>query len=167
MENFKQKLRDVSCFILDVDGVLTDGSLVLHPDGEQLRTMYIRDGYAMQLAIRKGYKVVVISGGKSEAVLKRLNGLGIKDVHLAIEDKEDTIKKVIKKFGLKKESILYMGDDIPDLVAMKHCGIATCPADAAPEIKAASIYISDKSGGHGCVRDVIEQTMRLQGKWAE
>jgi 3-deoxy-D-manno-octulosonate 8-phosphate phosphatase (KDO 8-P phosphatase) len=165
MENFKQMLRNVSCFVLDVDGVLTDGMLLLLPDGEQLRKMYIRDGYAMQLAIKKGYHVVIISGGKSEAVRKRLEFLGVKNVYLGAEDKESVIQSVIKNHGLAKENILYMGDDIPDLPALKHCGVAVCPADAAPEIKSSCIYVSDKPGGHGCVRDVIEQTMRLQNKW--
>lgn len=165
MENFKQKLRKISCFVFDVDGVLTDGSLILLQTGEQARTMNIRDGYALQLAVKKGYRIVIISGGKAEAVKTRLNGLGIEDVFLGIEDKISTLKQVISKYTLAVENILYMGDDVPDVAAMKLCGIASCPADAATEIKEISIYVSDKKGGEGCVRDVIEQTMRLQKKW--
>ena len=167
MENFKQKLHNISCFVLDVDGVLTDGSLLLLPSGEQVRTMNIRDGYALHLAVRKGYRVIVISGGKSEAVKTRLLGLGIEDVFLGIEDKVGKLKEVMNAYTLTGKNILYMGDDLPDLNAMKICGIAACPADAAPEIKQISIYISDKKGGEGAVRDVIEQTMRLQDKWGE
>jgi 3-deoxy-D-manno-octulosonate 8-phosphate phosphatase (KDO 8-P phosphatase) len=165
MENFKQKLRNISCFVFDVDGVLTDGSLILLPDGEQVRTMNIRDGYALQLAVKKGYTIVVISGGKSEAVKTRLAGLGVHDVLLGVEEKTSSLKTLIEKYKLVKENVLYMGDDVPDIEAMRFCGVAACPADAAPEIKAISIYVSDKSGGGGCVRDVIEQTMRLHGKW--
>ncbi|MCX6275924.1 MAG: HAD-IIIA family hydrolase [Bacteroidetes bacterium] len=165
MENFKQKLHNISCFVFDVDGVLTDGSLILLQTGEQARTMNIRDGYALQLAVKKGYRIVIISGGKSEAVKTRLNGLGIEDVFLGIEDKISTLKNVISKNNLVTENILYMGDDLPDIAPMKLCGIASCPADAATEIKEISIYVSDKKGGEGCVRDVIEQTMRLHGKW--
>lgn len=165
MENFKHKLRNITCFVFDVDGVLTDGSLILLQTGEQARTMNIRDGYALQLAVKKGYRIVIISGGKSEAVKTRLNALGIEDVFLGIEDKIITLKQVILKNNLKAENILYMGDDIPDIESMKLCGIASCPADAAPEVKEISIYVSDKKGGEGCVRDVIEQTMRLHGKW--
>lgn len=165
MENFKHKLRNITCFVFDVDGVLTDGSLILLQTGEQARTMNIRDGYALQLAAKKGYRIVVISGGKSEAVKTRLNALGIEDVFLGIEDKIITLKQAILKNNLKAENILYMGDDIPDIESMKICGIASCPADAAPEVKEISIYVSDKKGGEGCVRDVIEQTMRVQKKW--
>lgn len=167
MENFKQKLRNISCFVFDVDGVLTDGSLILLPDGEQVRTMNIRDGYAIQLAVKKGYRVVVISGGKSEAVKQRLNGLGVKEVFIGADQKIGILKEVMTKYNLLPENVLYMGDDIPDLEAMKYCGIASCPEDAAPEIKALSIYVSDKKGGWGCVRDIIEQTMRLHEKWNE
>ncbi len=165
MENFKQKLGNISCFVFDVDGVLTDGSLILFPTGEQVRTMNIRDGYALQLAVKKGYRVAIISGGKSESVKARLNGLGIKEVHLGVNDKVDKLKEIMGVYNLKTENILYMGDDVPDFAAMKMCGIASCPADAATEIKSISIYVSDKRGGEGCVRDVIEQVMRVQGKW--
>lgn len=165
MENFKSKLTKVKAFIFDVDGVLTDGSVMLMQDGEQVRTMNIKDGYALQLAIKKGYKIAIISGGKSEMVRKRLNGLGIFDVYLACSSKIETYKEFIEIYNLNSEEILYMGDDIPDYEVMKHIGVPTCPKDSATEIKEICLYVSDKKGGKGCVRDVIEQVMRVQGKW--
>lgn len=163
--NFKQKLQSVNCFILDVDGVLTDGSLTLLPSGEQVRKMNIRDGYALQAAVKAGYKIAVISGGKSESVKDRLNGLGVRDIYLGVNDKLVKFEELVSMYDLKAENILYMGDDLPDFEVMKKCGIATCPADAAHEIKSISMYVSDKKGGDGCVRDVIEQVMKLHGKW--
>ena len=167
MENFKTKLNKVTTFIFDVDGVLTDGSVTLMPDGEQVRIMNIKDGYALQLAIKKGYKIAIISGGKSEMVRKRLNGLGITDVYLGCHTKIDTYKEYIEINNLNADEIIYMGDDIPDYEVMQQVGIPTCPADSAQEIKELSIYISQKKGGKGCVRDVIEQVMRLQNKWMD
>lgn len=163
--NFKQKLKHISCFILDVDGVLTDGSLMLFPGGDQVRKMNIRDGYAIQAAIKAGYKVAVISGGKSEGVKTRLAGLGMTDIFLGVDDKTEKFDELLSKYNLKTENVLYMGDDLPDLVVMKKSGVPVCPADAAHEIKEISIYISGKKGGEGCVRDIIEQVMRLHGKW--
>lgn len=165
MENFKTKLTRVNTFIFDVDGVLTDGSVTLLPDGEQARTMNIKDGYALQLAVKKGYKVAIISGGKSELVRKRLNGLGITDVYLGINDKIDSYKELIEIYNINPDTILYMGDDMPDYEVMKRVGVATCPNDAAQEIKDICIYISQKPGGKGAVRDVIEQVLKVQGKW--
>jgi 3-deoxy-D-manno-octulosonate 8-phosphate phosphatase (KDO 8-P phosphatase) len=165
MENFKTKLTRVKAFIFDVDGVLTDGSVTLMPDGDQVRVMNIKDGYALQLAIKKGYKIAVISGGRSEMVRKRLNGLGITDVYLGIHDKIDTYKEIIEIHNLSPEEILYMGDDIPDYEIMKRVGIPTCPEDAVHEIKDISIYVSHQKGGKGAVRDVIEQVLKLHGKW--
>src|SRR5688572_10779313 len=140
MENFKQKLLKVSCFVFDVDGVLTDGSLLLLPDGDQARTMNIKDGYAMQLAVKKGYRIVVISGGRSQAVKTRLNGLGITDVFLGVDDKNKTMQEIMDRYKLDCNEILYMGDDVPDLPSMKLCGVLTCPADAVPEIKELAVY---------------------------
>ena len=163
-KNFKERLNDVKCFVLDVDGVLTDGSLAVMP-GELIRTMNIRDGYAMHEAVKAGYCVVIISGGKSESVRTRLNNLGITDVFLGVTNKVDYLNEIKSKYNLQAENILYMGDDLPDYEAMKMCGVPTCPQDAAFEIRELAVYVSDKSGGKGCVRDVIEQTMRLHGKW--
>jgi 3-deoxy-D-manno-octulosonate 8-phosphate phosphatase (KDO 8-P phosphatase) len=165
MENFKLKLTRIKAFIFDVDGVLTDGSVTLMPDGEQVRVMNIKDGYALQLAVKKGYKIAIISGGKSEMVRKRLNGLGIYDVYLGSHTKIDTYKEFIETYSIHPDEILYMGDDIPDYEVMKQIGVPTCPADSAPEIKEICIYISDKNGGKGAVRDVLEQVMRVQNKW--
>jgi 3-deoxy-D-manno-octulosonate 8-phosphate phosphatase (KDO 8-P phosphatase) len=165
MENFKTKLTRIKTFIFDIDGVLTDGAITIMPDGEQLRTMDIKDGYALQLAIKKGYKIGIISGGKSESVRKRLNGLGIFDVYLGSDNKIETYNEFILTYEISSDEILYMGDDVPDYEVMKRVAVAACPNDAAQEIKEISIYVSDKKGGKGCVRDVIEQVMRVQGKW--
>ncbi len=163
--NFKTKLKGVKTFIFDVDGVLTDNTVTLLPDGEQVRTMNIKDGFALQLAIKKGYKIAIISGGKSEMVRKRLNGLGIFDVYLGASDKIEQFNEYILTYNLNPEEILYMGDDVPDYDVMKRIGVPTCPNDAVQEIKGISIYVSDKKGGEGCVRDVIEQVMKVQGAW--
>ena len=163
--NFKQLLNNIKIFVFDVDGVLTDGSLILMPNGEQVRIMNIKDGYALQLAVKKGYKVAIISGGRSESVRIRLQGLGITDVYLGKENKAEVLEELMLMYNLKKKQILYMGDDVPDHEVMQKAGVAVCPADAAPEIKGISIYISPLKGGKGCVRDVIEQVMKLHGKW--
>ena len=165
MENFKTKLNNVKTFIFDVDGVLTDGSITLTADGEQVRVMNIKDGYALQLAVKKGYKIAIISGGKSEMVRKRLNGLGITDIYLGSHTKIDTYNEFIATYDLDPNEILYMGDDIPDYEVMQRIGVPTCPNDSAQEIKDISIYISNKKGGKGAVRDVIEQVMRVHGNW--
>ncbi|MCW3084333.1 MAG: 3-deoxy-D-manno-octulosonate 8-phosphate phosphatase [Bacteroidetes bacterium] len=165
MENFKIKLNRITTFIFDVDGVLTDGSVTLMPDGEQVRTMNIKDGYALQLAVKQGYRVVIISGGKSEMVRKRLNGLGITDVYLGAHAKLDTYKEYLEIYNVNPDEVLYMGDDLPDYEVMKQIGVPTCPADAVQEIKGISIYVSHHNGGRGAVRDVIEQVMKVQGKW--
>lgn len=164
-KNFKQLLNDVTVFVFDVDGVLTDGSLLLMQDGEQVRKMSIKDGYALQLAVKKEYKIAVISGGKSEAVRTRLSKLGIYDVYLGVENKIDAFDEFILTHHIQPEHILYMGDDMPDYEVMKRVGVPTCPNDAVSDIKAISIYVSDKNGGKGCVRDVIEQVLKVQGKW--
>ena len=165
MSNIKAKLRPITAFMLDVDGVLTDGMVITLPDGEQVRRMNIKDGYALQHAIKKGYHISIISGGTSESVRKRLNTLGVTEVNLACKNKIEVFEKLQEKFGLKKEEILYMGDDIPDYKVMQKVGFAACPNDAAEEIKSISHYISSKKGGEGCVRDLIEQVLKLQGKW--
>lgn len=165
MENYKEKLTRISCFVLDVDGVLTNGKLILVPGGEQARVMHIRDGYAMQHAIKSGYKILILSGGKSEEVRSRLKGLGITDIQMNCDDKLNALIDYMSEYDLKKEEMLYIGDDIPDLAAMKTCGMAVCPNDAAQEIKKICHYISPLMGGEGCVRDVIEQTLKVQDKW--
>lgn len=162
--NFKQRLKKVRCFIFDVDGVLTNGSLLVMPD-ELYRIMNIRDGFALKEAVIAGFKVVIISGGNSDSVRSRLTNLGIDDVYLGVQNKSDKVDEVIIQYDLRKEEILYMGDDIPDYEVMKLAGIPCCPSDAATEIKEVSVYISPFKGGDGCVRDIIEQVMRLNGSW--
>ena len=164
MENFKQKLRNISCFVFDLDGVLTDGTLLVTKE-ENYRRMNMRDGYALKSAAEAGYKIFVISGGHTISVSDRLKYLKVTEYYQAVDDKVKVLKEVMKKHKLKPENILYMGDDIPDHEPMKLCGVPTCPVDAVPEIKSISIYVSDKKGGEGCARDVIEQVMRLHGKW--
>jgi 3-deoxy-D-manno-octulosonate 8-phosphate phosphatase (KDO 8-P phosphatase) len=151
--------------VFDVDGVLTDGSLLLNEEGHILRTMNIKDGYALQLAIKKGYQVWIISGGKSEAVRLRLNKLGIHEVHIGIHSKKDFLHDIVTKSKTDYSQMLYMGDDIPDHAAMLQCGLPCCPNDAVPEIKEVSKYISPLSGGKGCVRDVIEKVLKLNNDW--
>ena len=163
--NYKTKLKDIKAFIFDCDGVLTDGCVTLLPSGEQVRTMNTRDGYALQLAVKKGYIVAVISGGSSVAVKTRMIKLGVHDVYLACHDKVTALKELIHIYSLDPTQILYMGDDLPDYEVMQEVGLPTCPDNAVQEIKNLSDYISPKKGGEGCVRDVIEQAMKVQGKW--
>ncbi|MDT8411984.1 MAG: HAD hydrolase-like protein [Vicingaceae bacterium] len=165
MANFKELLPNINTFIFDVDGVLTDGSVLLFPNGAQVRKMNNKDAFALQHAVKKGYNVAIISGGKSEVVKLKLNSLGIKDVFLKVDSKIKIFNDYVAESKLKKESILYMGDDIPDYEVMLQCGVATCPKNAAIEIKNISDYISDRDGGEGCVRDIIEQVLRCNGDW--
>jgi len=165
MANYKEKLIHITTFIFDYDGVLTDGKVFVINNHEQLRSSNVKDGYALQYAVKKGYRVAVISGGKSKTMTKRMNTLGITDVFLGIDNKIETFKKYLLENNLKPNEVLYMGDDIPDFEIMKEVGVATCPSDSAQEIKAIADYISDIKGGEGCVRDIIEQVLKLQDKW--
>ncbi len=165
MENVLALFKNVSCFVFDMDGVLTDGSLLVMPGGIWARRMNIKDGYALQLAVKKGYSVIIISGSKSDEVKERLNRLGISEVYMEVKDKAGFLQKIITSNSLKPDAILCMGDDIPDLELLKSAGVACCPADAVAEIKSASHYISPVKGGEGCVRDVIEKVMKLRGDW--
>lgn len=158
-------MNDITTFIFDIDGVLTDSSVHITESGEMLRIMNIRDGFAMKAAIESGYHVCIISGGKNEGVRIRLRNLGITDIHLGSPDKVETFKEYIELYNIKPEQVLYMGDDIPDYHVMQLVGLPTSPQDASPEIKAISKYISHKNGGKGAVREVIEQVMKVQGKW--
>jgi 3-deoxy-D-manno-octulosonate 8-phosphate phosphatase (KDO 8-P phosphatase) len=155
----------VHTFAFDLDGVLTDGSLLLSEEGHMQRSMNIKDCYALQLAVSKGYSVWVISGGKSIAVCIRLNKLGIREVHEGILNKKDFIQQLAAATDTSLATVLYMGDDIPDYGAMQLCGLAACPNDAVTEIRQVSAYISPANGGKGCVRDVIEKVMKLHGHW--
>lgn len=160
-----QQFRQITTFIFDVDGVLTDGCVWLLDDGQQMRRMHIRDGYALQLAIKKGYRILIISGAQSEAVRLRLNKLGITDVHMQVHDKLSVLESYLKMHGIDRKETLFMGDDIPDIEVMTKAGLACAPADAAPEIRAIAAYISPVAGGQGCVRQVIEKVMKLRGDW--
>jgi 3-deoxy-D-manno-octulosonate 8-phosphate phosphatase (KDO 8-P phosphatase) len=164
-KSYKTIMNDITTFIFDVDGVLTDSSVFVTTEGEILRTMNIRDGYAMKAAVESGYNVCVISGGSNEGVRVRLRNLGITDIHLGTTDKVETFKEYTELYNIKPEQVLYMGDDIPDYHVMKLVGLPTCPQDAAPEIKGISTYISHVNGGKGAARDVIEQVMKVHGKW--
>jgi 3-deoxy-D-manno-octulosonate 8-phosphate phosphatase (KDO 8-P phosphatase) len=165
MENFKQKLTCIKTLLFDVDGVLTNGQVFLMENGEFVRNMNSKDGYALQLAVKKGYRVAIITGGNSQVVKKALHALGIADVFLSQHDKLQCYKDYINEHNLNEEEILYMGDDLPDYEVMHRVGIASCPNNSAHEIKEISIYISNRNGGEGCARDIIEQVMRSQGKW--
>lgn len=164
-KSYKQFLPQISTFIFDVDGVLTNGIVTIMPDGELVRQMNIKDGYALKTAVDKGYRICIISGGTNEGVRTRLQNLGITDIYLGAHDKIEQYQEILDMYNLQPENILYMGDDIPDYPVMKLVGLASCPNDAAPEIQKISKYISNKKGGEGCVRDVLEQVMRVQGKW--
>ncbi len=163
--NLLEFFAPITTFVFDIDGVLTDGSLLLSEDGHLLRTMNIKDGYALQLAVKKGYKVWIISGGRSEASRVRLNKLGIEEVHIGIEHKKEFLRDMAAALNVANEQMLYMGDDIPDYAVMQLCGLPCCPNDAVPEIKQISKYISPYIGGKGCVRDVIEKVLKLNGHW--
>lgn len=157
--------QSIRCFVFDVDGVMTDGSLFVLENGEQLRTMSIRDGYALQRAVKKGYRIAIISGAEQAGVVQRLQRLGIRDIYSGVENKKERFDQYLMQNELPREAVLYMGDDLPDLEAMQAAGLPVCPADAAPEIKAVSRYISPFGGGKGCVRDVIEKVLKLNGDW--
>lgn len=163
--NILELFSPIRTFVFDVDGVLTDGSLLLTEEGGMLRSMNIKDGYAMQLAVKKGYKIWVISGGTSGAVKMRLQKLGLTDVYIGIDSKKEVLLKLIEDNHTAFESILYLGDDIPDYAVMQLCALPCCPGDAVPEIKQISKYISPFAGGKGCVRDVIEKVLKLNGDW--
>jgi len=164
-KSYKEIMNEIDTFIFDVDGVLTDSSVHITDSGEMLRIMNIRDGFAMKAALESGYNVCIISGGSNEGVRIRLRNLGITDIHLAAPNKVETFKEYTELYHIQPEKVLYMGDDIPDYHVMQLVGLPSCPQDASPEIKAISKYISHKNGGKGAVRDVIEQVMKVQGKW--
>ncbi len=151
--------------MLDVDGVLTDGFVHVTEHGEQLRQFNIKDGYAIKLAIKRGFRVAVISGANSRSSELRLKSLGIKDIFLGVDQKVDIYNQYLKANKLSAEQIIYMGDDIPDLPVMRLVGLPVCPADSVEEIKAIAHYISPKNGGNACVRDIIEKVLKVQNKW--
>jgi len=167
MSNYKENLSGIKAFVFDIDGVLSLQTINLNSFGVPNRTVNLRDGYAIQLAVRKGYRVAVISGSNSKEYSKRLKLLGVKDIYLNSRSKLEHYRNFLDKYKLAGKEVLYMGDDIPDYEVMRESGIAVCPADADSEIKQISVYISDKKGGEGCVRDIIEQVLRLHNKWMD
>ncbi len=164
-KNYKEYLKDITTFVFDVDGVFTDGTLLITTEGEMLRKMSVKDGYALKTALTKGYNVCIISGGTNEGVRNRLKGLGVSDIYLGAHHKEEPLKEYLDSNGIDPRNVLYMGDDLPDIPPMLSVGLPTCPQDAVPEVKAASKYISHKVGGDECVRDVIEQVLKVRGDW--
>ena len=157
-----QKIRTI---IFDSDGVLSAGTIMLGDDGQPRRTVNLKDGYAIQLAMKMGLRIAIITGCKIEAVALRYQALGVKDIYLGCAMKMDTYNDYVAAFGYTDDEVMYMGDDIPDLEIMRRVGCPVCPKDACPEIKEVSLYISEHNGGYGCGRDVIEQTLKAQGHW--
>lgn len=164
-KSYKEYLHQITTFIFDVDGVLTDGTITITTNGEMLRNMNIKDGYAIRIALNKGFNLCIISGGTNEGVRQRLRGLGVTDIYLGAHHKTEQLDEYLDIYNIKPEQVLYMGDDIPDIPVMQLVGMPCCPQDAVPEVKAISKYISHKTGGQGAVRDVIEQVLKVQGKW--
>lgn len=163
--NYKTKLKNIEAVFLDVDGVLTNGQVLLDSYGNLLRSMNSKDGFILQYAVKKGIRVVIISGGRDQQVTKRLQGLGITDVHLDIHEKLPVMQQYLDAHNIAAENTLYMGDDMLDIPSMLFAGLSCCPADAVPEVRAVAEYISPIAGGLGCVRDVLEQLLKVQGKW--
>ena len=163
--NILELFKPITAFVFDMDGVLTDGTVLVLTGGLQVRKMSIRDGFALQMALKKGYRVKVISGGNSPEVQDRLEKLGVKDVSMSVPDKKQLLTDYITGKKLKKEQVLYMGDDLPDIPALQCAGLSCCPADAAIEVRDAVQYISPFNGGEACVRDVIEKVLKLNDHW--
>lgn len=158
-------LNKIRAIIFDIDGVLSAETITMGPDGFPLRTVNIKDGYAIQLAMKLGLRIVIITGANTPSVRVRYEGLGVEDIFLSCAVKIETYDRLLAQYGLTDEEVMYMGDDIPDLEIMRRVGCPVCPKDACPEIKEVSLYVSARKGGYGCGRDVIEQTLRAQGKW--
>ena len=165
MSGLNYDLSKIRGIAFDVDGVLSCSTIPLYPTGEPMRMVNIKDGYALQLAVKHGYHIAIITGGNTESVRVRFEGLGIPDVYLGVAVKLPKLIEWMEKYGLKPEEVAFVGDDIPDIEAMKHAGLAVAPADAAFEVREMARYISPYEGGRGCGRDVIEQVMKAQGQW--
>lgn len=163
--NVLELFKPITTFVFDVDGVLTDSTILVLENGLQARRMNIKDGFALQMAIKNGYRVKVISGGNSPQVVDRLAKLGVKDVEMSVMDKRSLLSKYITDHGLRTEEVLYMGDDLPDIPALQIAGLACCPADSVSEVKEVAHYISPVNGGFACVRDVIEKVLKLNDHW--
>ena len=164
--NYKTKLANIELFAFDYDGVFTNGTVLLMPDGSEVRQASTRDGFAVQWAVKQGLKLALLTGGSEKAVAARMVKLGIQEVHLRCEDKFESLKALCKNLQIPLDKVAYMGDDIPDIIAMREVGLAACPEDAVEEVRNIAQYISPKGGGKGCVRDLLEQAMRLKGIWS-
>jgi 3-deoxy-D-manno-octulosonate 8-phosphate phosphatase (KDO 8-P phosphatase) len=164
-KNYKTLLNRITTFIFDVDGVLTNGKILVTTEGEMYREMNTRDGFALKYASLKGFKIGVISGGTNPGVKSRLENLGVDKVYLGIHEKMIAFDNFINTYNINPEEVLYMGDDIPDISVMEKAGLATCPQDAVSDVKRIADYVSHKNGGDGCVREILEQVMRVQNKW--
>lgn len=160
-------LQKIRAIVFDLDGVLSSETISLGADGTPSRTVNIKDGYAIQLAMKMGLRIAIISGCKIESVKVRYEGLGVKDIYLGAAVKIETYEAFKQKYQLSDDEVMFMGDDIPDLQVMRRVGCPVCPKDACPEVKEVSLYVSDAKGGYGCGRDVIEQTLRAQDKWLQ
>nr|WP_296087240.1 HAD-IIIA family hydrolase [uncultured Prevotella sp.] len=158
-------LSKIKTVVFDVDGVLSRQTITLSSTGEPLRTVNIKDGYAIQLAQKVGLRIAILTGGNTEAIRKRYAGLGVEDIFMGCAVKVKTYEEFLQKYGIKHEEVIYVGDDIPDYEVMRLCGCPCCPADACSDIKDISLYISSRNGGDGVGRDVVEQVLRAQGKW--
>ena len=158
-------LTKIRAIVFDVDGVLSAETITLSSEGEPLRTVNIKDGYAIQLAVKLGLRIVIMTGANTQAVRRRYEGLGVEDIYTGCAVKVKTYEELLATYGLADDEVMYMGDDIPDVEVMRRVGCPVCPADACQEVKALSCYVSQLRGGYGCGRDVIEQTLRAQGKW--
>ncbi len=165
--NQLEKFKEIETFIFDVDGVLTNSEVLVMENGQLLRKMNIRDGYAIKKAIKEGYRVAIITGGKSEGVKQRLKDLGVTDIYSGVEDKLEAYEELVYTYDLDEGTILYMGDDLPDYGVLRRVGLACVPQDACPDLFSIAQYVSPKSGGNGCARDVIEKVLRLNEKWSE
>jgi 3-deoxy-D-manno-octulosonate 8-phosphate phosphatase (KDO 8-P phosphatase) len=163
--NVLELFKNISTFVFDVDGVLTDGTVLVMDNGLQARRMHIKDGFALQMAVKNGYDVLIISGGNSPQVTDRLHKLGIRNINMSVLDKRAFLEEYIASGNLKKQQVLYMGDDLPDLPAMSVVGLSCCPADAVNEVKEFVSYVSPLNGGLACVRDVIEKVLKLNDHW--
>ena len=158
-------LSKIKAIIFDIDGVLSAETIMMNAEGEPLRTVNIKDGYAIQLAVKMGLHIAILSGAQTESVRRRYEGLGVPDIFLKAAVKIKVYDDFLAKYGLSDENVIFVGDDIPDYEVLSRCGCPCCPADAAPEIKEICTYVSHKKGGYGCGRDIIEQVLRAQGKW--
>ncbi len=164
-KNYKIYLNKIKTFIFDVDGVLTDGKVLITSEGEVYRAFDTKDGFALKCALMQGFKIAIITGGNNEGIKQRFKEFGIYDIYMGSLNKIDAYQDLIDNYSLKPEEILYVGDDIPDIPVMKKVGVSCCPSDAVPDVKEIVDYVSHKKGGEGCVREIIEQVLRVQDKW--